>query len=456
MRNKILLSLLLAIFTLTGFGCKGLSSEEQQAIKPSTLVIWTVYDDIDALNNLAIEYKKIRPYVSVRIRQLRYDELEERFLEALADDVAPDIVSLPVEEIAKYSKRLNPMPESIQVAEVYEKGDIKTETVVNQVVEYLPTKRQIADEFVATVIDDVEINGNVYGLPLSMDTLALYYNRDLLDRSGVAEAPGTWLEFSDAVRATTRVNTSEELIQSGVALGTASNISHAPDILAMLLMQNKLDVAHGGTVDLAKGSSRLNNDHPTIQALRFYTDFADKERQVYTWNEEQEEALESFVRGKSVFYFGFARDLETIERQARNFDIEILPVPQLAPSSPANIANYWTLTVPEKSPYKSLAWDFIRFATTERSIRNYVSQTKFPSPLRSHVKLFAADEDLAPFMTQMLFAKTWYSGNNKAVASQALADLIENYRQPYTEKEKPLERDAKLLNYTARLIRQTF
>jgi ABC-type glycerol-3-phosphate transport system substrate-binding protein len=443
------------IFLFAGVGCKGLSETEQQAIRPVTLDYWTVYNDVGQLRALAAEYKKIRPYVTVRVRQIRFDEMEDRFVNALADDVAPDIFSIPVQEIGKYQPRLSSMPSSVKVARVYEKGTYQKETVVEQYSEAMPTIRNIEDNYVATVVDDVVIGNKVYGLPLSLDTMVIYYNRELLDLSGIAEPPTTWIEFMDAVKQSTRIDADGNIIQSGVAMGTAENISNAPDILALLMMQNRLNVAHGGAVDFARGVDKLTNTHPAVQSLRFYTDFANKEKEVYSWNNTLEDSLDSFVRGKSVFYFGFARDYSRIRSLARSMNVEILQVPQLNPTTPANVASYWVESVVAKSSYKDLAWDFVRFISTERSIRNYTRGAKLPSPLRVHVKLYEDDEFLGPFMSQVLYARTWYNGGDASVANRAMAGLIESYLLPPRAKEKLLERDARILTYASRLIQQT-
>ena len=40
----------------------------------------------------------------------------------------------------------------------------------------------------------------VYGIPLSIDTLALYYNKDHFREAGLVEAPATWNEFVTTVK----------------------------------------------------------------------------------------------------------------------------------------------------------------------------------------------------------------------------------------------------------------
>ena len=64
------------------------------------------------------------------------------------------------------------------------------------------------------------LDGQIYGLPLSLDTMAIYYNKDLLDRSSVPEPPKTWEEFAVAVKKITKYDKqTNKITQSGAALG---------------------------------------------------------------------------------------------------------------------------------------------------------------------------------------------------------------------------------------------
>jgi len=44
-------------------------------------------------------------------------------------------------------------------------------------------------------VDDFLYQGQPYASPLSINTLALFYNRDLLNEAGIVLPPVTWEEF---------------------------------------------------------------------------------------------------------------------------------------------------------------------------------------------------------------------------------------------------------------------
>jgi multiple sugar transport system substrate-binding protein len=244
MRVKKILPLFLAIIFLitAGFGCKGMSTAEQQATKPVVLEYWTVYGNVDALQKQIGVFRSNHPYVSVNLRQLRADELYPRLIEALAEDRGPDIISVSNRDIGKFLTKLSPMPASVSDTVVtYQKNTIGNgvTALVNTQTRNLLTPDLLDQQYIKVVRNDVVRQGNIVGLPLSVDMLAVYYNKDLLDRSNVAEPPKNWNDFQDDVKKITRYDRKTGgIIQFGAAFGTGQNISASDDLLYVLFRQS--------------------------------------------------------------------------------------------------------------------------------------------------------------------------------------------------------------------------
>ncbi|WP_246821560.1 extracellular solute-binding protein [Brachybacterium sp. HMSC06H03] len=60
---------------------------------------------------------------------------------------------------------------------------------------------------------DREYEGTPYAIPKDVDTIALWFNRDLLHRAGVDEPTGSWSwqEYRDASEAVTRALGNEQI-----------------------------------------------------------------------------------------------------------------------------------------------------------------------------------------------------------------------------------------------------
>ncbi|MBU0597032.1 extracellular solute-binding protein, partial [Patescibacteria group bacterium] len=448
MKKRIIISLVSCMLLIVGVGCKGMSAEEAAGIRPVTLDYWTVYGDTTMLKTFASEYVALKPYLKINIRQVRYEEQDSLFVNALADDVGPDIISMHVQAIGRHVQRLAPVPPSVKVWNLYTQGEYIKETVVEAEANNMITPSIMGREFMSTVSDDAIIDGAIYGIPIAFDNLALYYNQTLMDQAGVAEPPTTWDAFLEAVKLSTKVNDRGDILQSGVGMGLGENVENSFDILSVLMMQNGIIIEQNGRITFNTGITQTEG-HPAIDSLRFYTDFARPTKEVYTWNKNKISALDEFVQGRSVFYIGFAHDAGSIKTRAPQLNVGVVPLPQLNPGTPVNVANYWLETVVAKSENQNEAWDFIRYITLPDNIKRYVDAVGVPSPLRRHIEAQMQLPELEPFVSQVLVAKNWYHGKDIEAAKNAFDNLMSGYLDPYEEGEKENKRDQDLFNRAA-------
>ena len=431
--RHITTGILCAVLLLSGVGCKGLSEKETAAIRPVKLSYWTIYNDVNQLRNFAKEYNAQRSYVNVNIRRVRLEEFDELFVNALADDVGPDIISVPIKELEKYRSRIDKMPDSATTANFFIKGKYTQEPVVTFETNPLPSKSWIKGNYIKTISEDVISGNTVYGLPLAVDTLAVYYNKDLLDRAGIPTPPTNWTELTDAVKKATIYNNNGDIVQSGIALGTGSNIANSADIFAALLMQKGINVAQRGYLSFTRGMTGANKNDPAYEVTRFYTDFARPTKEVYSWSTDKERAFDAFVQNKSVFYIGFSFEKSRITARAPQMNLEIIPLPQLNEAEPVNVASYWIESVVKKSKHKDHAWDFIRFITLPENIEKYSKATNQPSPLRSQIVTQSEDPFLGPFASQILTAKNWYRGTDATGAYTKIKEYLDTIIEEYPE-----------------------
>ncbi len=455
--------LLAAFLLIGGLGCKGASKEEQAATRPVTLEYWTVFDDFDAMQSLITKYKADRPYLTINLRQLRAEELYPRLVEALAEDRGPDIISIRNRWINGLKTKLAPMPPVVNDTTVrIEKGAISTQTIIQTTAKVLPTSSQLANEYVQTVKADVEQDGKVYGLPLSLDLLALYYNKDILDRAGIPEPPKTWEEFQAAVKKLTKydkkTSTFTKILQAGAALGTGNNIPGSDDLLYILFKQSGMNfISKEGRVvlNLLPPGAERGVDTPAMSVVNFFTDFANSNRDTYSWNESMDNALDAFANGSLAFFFGYSYHYPLIKARAPQLNIGILPMLQLNPENPINAANYWAQAVVGKSKHPNEAWALVNYLTHSTATKEYLDSTGRPTALRAYISAQLEKPELAPFASQVLIADNWYRGKNYEAAAKAINDLLHEWLLPPPDPDKILEFRQDILNRAAAKVEQT-
>ncbi|HBT92036.1 MAG TPA: hypothetical protein DEA87_00930 [Candidatus Veblenbacteria bacterium] len=432
MTRRSVINISVLIFTLTalllaGFGCKGGSREAQEAAaKAVSLNWWRVGGSKQNFDILLNDYKKIRPNVSVNVSQIREEELESALIQALADGRAPDVVSLPNTWLRGWQHRLAPLPPTLTLPYLELTGTFKKEPRwVLKEINSLDLK-SIKARYVDTVVNDVYFDSKIYGLPLNLDTLLIFYNVDLLTAAQFPEAPKTWNEFKEASQAITKLDKLGRLLQNGAALGTAENIPYSFDIVSALMLQNGTPMMTGGSASFQKPISVQGESYsPGLDALRFYTDFANPSKETYSWSADQINAREAFAAGKLGFVFGYWRDLPNLKAMAPKIRIGLANFPQIEGSFQTSYyANYFIETVLKQSTHQTEAWDLIQFITTPAEAKKYLESAKQPTAQREFVTAQIADEDLGIPAAQVLTAKTWYRGYDFTSTQGVFQDMI--------------------------------
>jgi ABC-type glycerol-3-phosphate transport system substrate-binding protein len=443
---------LLTFLIVAGFGCKGLSKEQKQATAPVTLEYWTVFDDVDALQKQIDLYRVKHPYITINLRQLRPEELYPRLVEALSEDKGPDIISVQNRRLGEFLSKLAPMPKSVNdVTITVEKTTLGTNTVINSQVKPMINLAQLDSQYVKAVRDDVVRGGEIFGLPLSMDMMAVFYNKDLLDRSGVAEPPKNWEEFQTAAKKVTKYDKKTgKIVQSGASLGLGSGIPGSDDLLFLLFRQSNV-----GFIS-REGQAFFNAvGAPAGQIMDFYTDFANPSRDTYSWSADQGDALESFIGGKTGFFFGYSYHFPVIKARAPQLDFRILPLFQLNPDNSVNVASYWMQSVVAKSKHQNEAWNLVDYLTHSKAVKDYLDQTGRPTALRAYIAEQKTKPELEPFVDQILTAENWYRGRDYAAAFKAVQDMIFEWLQPAPDPDKADRWRQEILDRGAEKINQT-
>ncbi len=429
-KKIIILFLAISFVFITGSSCKIENSTVKVASQPITLNYWRVFDTEDNFAEIISDYKKMHPNITINYRLLRYDEYESEILNALAEDRGPDIFSLHNTWMKKYETKLEPMPPTTTMVYPVVKGSIKKE-VVNEVrTNNSLTFKGLRDNFADVVYSDAVLDGKIYGLPLSVDTLAMYYNRDLLNNAGLVDLPKYWnRDFLVAVNKLTKLDSKEGIIQSGASLGGAYNVPRAADILAALMIQN------GAVMQSPEGFvtfhqqpafAKDTNYNPGLEALKFYSDFSNPVKEAYSWNEELDNSLDLFISGKLAIMFSYAYDLQTIKSRSPKLNFSVTYLPQIEGTPPTNInfANYWLEVVSNKSKHKNEAWDFVQYLTKAEQAKKYLTKTNKPAALKSLIPEQKQNDEIGVFASQVLTAKSWYKGKNPQAAETAIKEMI--------------------------------
>ena len=447
--NKLRILALISVIIAVPFfsGCGGSSSGYLV-----NLEIWGVYDDSLSYTEIINQYKKINPYIGeIKYRKFSQDTYEQELVDALASGQGPDIFMINNSWLPSFKNKTYPAPTPFV------------------------SEQEMKSSFPDVVASDFMSDGKVYAVPLSMDSMVLYYNKDLFNASGIVASPTTWQAFQDDIKKLTLIDATGNIVRSGAAIGTAQNVSAFSDLMSMLMLQNGVEMPKqkGTTAKFDEGVVAPNGSviQAGEQALGFYTKFAkmttsdNATNPLYTWNSRQPNSVDSFAGGTTAMIFNYSWKNAEIKSKNPKLNYGIAPVPQIYPASPVTMANYWgyAVSLNKTAPTATMnaqaaapvsndvrmheAWQFLRFLTLKNSgtIRlynaitknpkdfpinfdpalDYLKKTNQPAARRDLIESQKSDTFLGPFAAGNLIAKNWYKVNPDVV-NMIFANMIES------------------------------
>ena len=467
MKKLLSLVFLIVLLPLTS-GCQILANQIDKEIKtkmaPITLSYWRVFDEEDDFTEIIAAYNAIHPNINIEYRKFRYSEYEKELIEAFATDRGPDIFSIQSSWVKEYQNKglITPLPDQIfMVYPVLHEG-LKDQYEYVKTTTRSITPEQLKDHFVDAVYDDVVnpnndedsnvIRNHIWALPLSLDTMVMYYNKDLFNNAGISVASEYWdRKFQQDVKKLTKQNNKGEIIQSGVALGGSDNIERSVDLLSALMLQNGAEMMTGNeiTFHTFPPSMRDRAYNPGLDALRFYTDFANPAKEVYSWNSTLPSSLDLFIQGKLAMMFGYSYHLSQIQGKAPKLNFSVSSLPQIENNPQTiNIANYWVETVSNKSGYSEEAWDFVQFMAKKDNVTKFLNKTKRPTALRALVDEQSVDPVIGVFAKQVLTAKSWYQGNDAKAMETIMKEMVDDSNSGLVEIEDSILQAARKVQQT--------
>lgn len=430
-------SLAFAMLLSMGAGCFGGGGDVGPGGAPVVLNYWRVFDDEDAFRDIIKAYETLHPNVSINYRRLRAEEYEAELIRAFAEGRGPDIFSVHNTKIGEMQSLMQPMPPAVTVSYLETVGTIRKETVYVERQQPTLSQKALKQQFVDVVTSDVlraykpsaeaEVQNRIYGLPLAVDTMILFYNKDLLNAAGIAEPPATWEAFQDAVTKLTVIDADGNITQSGAALGTTDNVERSADLISLLMLQNGTIMTNGNSITFGEVPDGTPEGlFPAVDAVRFYTDFANPTKEVYAWNDTFSGSFEAFANGQTAFFFGYSYHQPFISAAAPKLNYAITKIPQIAGGRQVNYANYWVEGVAKNSGSSDYAWDFVQFATSADQVGKYLTIARKTTGLRGLINTQLNDESLGPSAEQVLTAESWYRGRDADAMEKALNDFADN------------------------------
>lgn len=425
---QIVLLCIFGVLGLMGIAAFALQSSGTASEDVGNVTLWGTFPaaDVDRfLHEYGLEERKTSSVTYVQKDPAKfYQDLSE----ALSNGTGPDLVIIDQPHITRYQKSFNVISYTDFPVRAY--------------------KDTFVDATEALLLPD-----GVIAIPMAMDPLVLYWNKDILAQNGFSKPPQYWSElFKIAEIVTTRDDTGS-ITKSGVALGEFQNVEHAKDIVSAMIMQAGGDiiVSREDTNTLESRLSKANENElpPAQSALRYFTEFANPAKKTYSWNRSLSRSRDMFTQGDLALYIGTASELNIISQKNPNLNFDVAPLPQISgPNGKVlTTGTVYAFAIPKAAKNAAGAAQIAYALTATAASKQWEDILRMPSPQRTLLVPDPKDSFVSAFRRAALQMKVFPDPDPDASSDifQRMVERITTGQEKISDSVQRADAELKIL-----------
>lgn len=363
MKRLAAVGLVTAMTSTMLLGCGGGSDSESDTTSDGKVKIrfasWETGDTLDSQQECVDQFNESQDKIEVVLEGWGAD-FDTKMTASMGAGDAPDVMYMW--DYPTYSESLEPLDEYI---------DAEGEDYKNNFFEALWPYNSMNDQ--------------IYGVPVSVVTSCLYYNKDLFDQAGVEYPTDDWT-WEDVAEASKQIQSKLDDVN-----GFTLPIGTLPYTLEMYLWSNGTAfVDENGKLD-----GNINSD----KSIEVFQTFQDMEKDGVLYASEESGQTE-MLGGKTAMYVDGTWPIKQFDEEGLNYGIAQIPKFEGTEHS-ISVINTSGIAISKDSEHKEEAWEFLKFWTGEE-MNKYRINTELPA-LKSVVDSegLREDEKYAPFYTAL-------------------------------------------------------
>lgn len=343
------------------------TGDAEQA-EPTTLEVWHYFADSEGMKWITEEFNSTHSDIKVNNRYIHFSELENQITKALMSEDTPDVVIVDGVTIAKWAENGAFAPITDRAREWGEK-----------------------DNFYQGAWETGMYNGELYSLPQNINTLAMFYNKDLFEEAGVSGPPETWAEMKTAAKKISALGDKTYGLTFTATKDESGTFQFAP-----FVWQAGADFLN---IDTEEGYAALGLWQDMVE-----NGYASKS----VMNTAQYEMAIQFASGNHGMMVNGPWALSAFAEDAK-FDYGAFTMPvKEGVGEPASVLGGENIAIMKGSEKKDAAWEFVKFFEKPSVIEEWCKKEN-RIPARKDVvadnPTWSDDEIMQVFSEQLKYAK---------------------------------------------------
>ena len=282
------------------------------------------------------------------------------------------------------------------------------------------------DDILPASLSGYHIGGRQIAMPFRYTTYLMHYQPDVLSQAGITSAPRTFADYRAAALAVT-----DKFGPDRYGVGVYGRESES-----MIRGWTCFMLSAGGNFYNTDTWEILVNQKPSVDSLQFYGDLVAKDKVVppesatWEWDGLTSGAqADRFAMTVTIGPYGTAMSDPAVSKTAGKW--AWTPVPGATDPSQSTAPNGgWAMAIPEGSPNKKWAYDFIIMATTKAAMKGTTKDGNAPP----RTSVLTDPEVVANYGWMEAFAEQAKTAVNFPVPSDPIFTTVDQQLRPHMSR----------------------
>ncbi len=382
-----------ALAVATATSAAALFSTAAQAVE---IEYWQYFFDtrVEAMETLIENFEAANPDITVKMTHFPYADYRTKVAAAIPAGEGPDVVQLFYGWLNDYvaADLIQPLPSDV-----------------------FPASKIDAEFF--PMVQAMKEGDQYWALPTAVRSLALFYNKRLLEEAGV-EPPTTLDEMIAAAKAMTKRDGAGNLTQVGMTAGMTAQDHH--------WWREGLVRQFGGEPYVDDYQTVNYNNEAGLEALNFYSSLFMGDDAVTSIG-FMDEPQAAFKAGRAGLHIDGSFRIGSLEGQ-RGLNWGVTELPATADGTQSNYASYWVNAITTKAEGEKYdaAVKFMEYITGDEAMQVWLDVVgELPAkPSVGMTDENASDPVFGPFIRGLEYAHTTKFANESG-QRQVMVEMVE-------------------------------
>lgn len=374
MNSKKFITLVLVILLLVFLSSTIMASEE--------LEIWHYFADSDGMDYVIEEYNQNNS-VKIKSRYIHVSELGNQLMRSILMNQTPDLVILSSEMIARFAS-------NGALAKLNE----------------FSSDWEDKNQFYVEALQSGLYEGDLYAIPQNINTLAIFYNKDLFEINNLEKQPQNWNELIEY----SKIITNKDKRIYGFSFSAPKNEQLSFQI-APFVWQSGADFYN------------LNNEN-AYSAIKLWKDMIEKSYSPKSvLNTPQYELAINFAAGNIGMMVNGPWAIGVLKDVDFDYGVFKMPVNEKI-NKPYSVLGGESIAILNNSDKKNESWKFIKFFMNKEIIKKW-SELEDRIPARKDA-MISENEIMKVFEEQLSFAKSRPAHPEYSKISAEIQEAVQN------------------------------